>query len=212
MKTNVYELRDPIHNFIHFDPDERRVINSRPLQRLRYIHQLALTYLIYPGATHRRFEHSLGVMELAGRVFDVITHPENITDQVRRIFPEITGQDFLRYWRKVLRIAALLHDVGHPPFSHAAEKELFPAGFNHEDMTRLLISSREMRDLLSNLTPPVRFEDVVKIAIGPKKLRTTVFSDWEAVLAEIVTGDSFGVDRMDYLLRDSHHAGVAYGR
>jgi HD superfamily phosphohydrolase len=69
-----HEIRDPIHNFVRVTADEVAAINSRPFQRLRHIHQLALTYLVYPGATHRRFEHSLGVMELAGRVFDVITH------------------------------------------------------------------------------------------------------------------------------------------
>jgi HD superfamily phosphohydrolase len=68
MAKNVHEIRDPIHVFIRLSSDERRVLDSRPFQRLRHIHQLAMTYLIYPGATHRRFEHSLGVMELAGRL------------------------------------------------------------------------------------------------------------------------------------------------
>jgi HD superfamily phosphohydrolases len=72
-----HEIRDPIHNFVRVTADEVAAINSRPFQRLRSIHQLALTYLVYPGATHRRFEHSLGVMELAGRVFDIITHERN---------------------------------------------------------------------------------------------------------------------------------------
>ena len=66
MNKHKHEIRDPIHAFIRLETDERRVIDSRPVQRLRHIHQLALTNLIYPGATHRRFEHSLGVMELAG--------------------------------------------------------------------------------------------------------------------------------------------------
>lgn len=70
-----HEIRDPLHVFIRLDSDERKVLDSYPFQRLRYIHQLALSYLVYPGATHRRFEHSLGVMELAGRVFDVVTRP-----------------------------------------------------------------------------------------------------------------------------------------
>lgn len=65
MSKYIHELRDPIHNFIHYNTEERKAIDSRPIQRLRYIHQLALTYLVYPGATHKRFEHSLGVMELA---------------------------------------------------------------------------------------------------------------------------------------------------
>jgi hypothetical protein len=64
----LHEIRDPIHNFIRLDDEERSVLDSRPFQRLRHIHQLALTYLVYPGATHRRFEHSLGVMELATRI------------------------------------------------------------------------------------------------------------------------------------------------
>ena len=69
MPKNIHEIRDPIHVFIRLDSRERQVLDSRPFQRLRYIHQLALTYLLYPGATNRRFEHSLGVMELASRVF-----------------------------------------------------------------------------------------------------------------------------------------------
>src|SRR5215469_2897161 len=120
MPKNIHEIRDAIHVFIRMDTPEREVLNSRPFQRLRHIHQLALTYLVYPGATHKRFEHSLGVMELAGRAFDAVTNRENVDDQARTLFPEITHTDFLVYWRKVLRIAALCHDLGHPPFSHAA--------------------------------------------------------------------------------------------
>jgi hypothetical protein len=72
MPKLLHEIRDPIHNFIRFDSDERRLLDSRPMQRLKHIHQLAMSYLVYPGATHCRFEHSLGVMELAGRVFDLV--------------------------------------------------------------------------------------------------------------------------------------------
>ena len=67
MIKHVSEIRDPIHVFIRLDSDELKVLNSRPFQRLRYINQLAMTYLVYPGATHKRFEHSLGVMELLER-------------------------------------------------------------------------------------------------------------------------------------------------
>ena len=77
MSKNIHEIRDPIHVFVRLDSDERKVLNSRCFQRLRHIHQLALTYLVYPGATHKRFEHSLGVMELAARVYDVVTNPLN---------------------------------------------------------------------------------------------------------------------------------------
>ena len=65
MPKDLHEIRDPIHNFILIETEERKILDSRPFQRLRHIHQLAMTYLVYPGATHRRFEHSLGVMELA---------------------------------------------------------------------------------------------------------------------------------------------------
>src|ERR1700731_2913609 len=71
MSKHIHEIRDPIHVFVRLDSDERAILDARPFQRLRHIHQLALTYLVYPGATHKRFEHSLGVMELAGRVFDI---------------------------------------------------------------------------------------------------------------------------------------------
>ena len=70
---SFHEIRDPVHEFIKLDSDERAVLDSRPVQRLRNVHQLAMEYLVYPGATHKRFEHSLGVMELAGRVYDTIT-------------------------------------------------------------------------------------------------------------------------------------------
>ncbi|MGD2114546.1 MAG: hypothetical protein PVG07_05830 [Acidobacteriota bacterium] len=87
MKT-FHEIRDPIHTFIRLHSDERRVLDSRPVQRLRHIHQLAMTFLVYPGASHKRFEHSLGVMELATRIFDTITERKNIQhDSIRRIVP-----------------------------------------------------------------------------------------------------------------------------
>lgn len=212
MPKNIHEIRDPIHVFVRLDSHEREVLNSRPFQRLRHIHQLALTYLVYPGATHKRFEHSLGVTELASRVFDVVTTPGNVTDQIRSSLGPLTQSDELRYWRRALRMAALCHDIGHLPFSHAAEKELLPDGWDHEKLTRKIISSDEMKSIWARITPPLRDEDIVKLAVGPKKAEDLEFSDWEIILSEIITGDAFGVDRMDYLLRDSHHAGVAYGK
>src|SRR5258708_11983204 len=98
------EFRDPIHTFIRVSSDERRIIDSRPFQRLRHIHQLALTYLVYPGATHRRFEHCLGVMDLAGRVFDVVTRHEHRHPDVRHIFPP---SDHITYWRRRARMRTL---------------------------------------------------------------------------------------------------------
>lgn len=207
-----HEIRDPLHVFVRLDSDERKVLDSYPFQRLRYIHQLALSYLIYPGATHRRFEHSLGVMELAGRVFDVVTRPEAIDDKIKSVIPELQNKDKLRYWRRVLRMAALCHDMGHLPFSHAAEG-LLPDGIDHETITREIIKNyEELSSIWQQMTPPLRSEDIIKLAVGPKKLKDVKFTDWEAILSEIIVGDAFGVDRVDYLLRDSYHAGVAYGR
>ena len=204
-----HEIRDPIHTFIRVSSDERRVIDSRPFQRLRHIHQLALTFLVYPGATHRRFEHCLGVMDLAGRIFDVITrHPRNA--DVQEIFPSDKELD---YWRTVVRMGALCHDLGHIPFSHAAEAVL-PPETHHEQLSVDVILSEEMRAIWSTMKPPIEPLDVAKVAVGlkdwPRDPRE--FTPWDELLTEIVTGNAFGADRADYLLRDSHHAGVAYGR
>jgi HD superfamily phosphohydrolase len=212
MSKHLHEIRDPIHIFVRLDSDERAVLDSRPFQRLRHIHQLALTYLIYPAATHKRFEHSLGVMELAGRVFDVVTNPTNVTDQIRNTVTEVSQPNQLQYWRRVLRMAALCHDMGHLPFSHAAEKELLPTGWDHERLTREIVLSPDMAKIWDAMTPPLRPLDVVKLAIGPRKANDLTFTTWETILSEIIVGDSFGVDRMDYLLRDSYHVGVPYGR
>lgn len=208
-RKRTHEIRDPIHTFIKVDNREREVIASRPFQRLRHIHQLALTSMVYPGATHRRFEHSLGVAELASRVFDVITNPESVKfGSVASILPDRAE---LAYWRRVLRAAALCHDIGHLPFSHAAEKEMLPAKKDHEFLTVELIGSSQLSDLWASGVP-INPEHVQKIAVGPKKLKDKQFTIWETILSEIITGDALGVDRTDYLLRDSYHAGVAYGK
>jgi len=206
------EIRDPIHVFIRLDPREQEVLDSRPLQRLRYIHQLATTYLVYPGATHRRFEHSLGVMELASRIYDVITRKEIADKKIQAI---IADADARGYWRRVLRMAALCHDTGHLPFSHAAEDELLPKGWNHERISVELIKSDDMQRIWRAERPTLEADDIAKLAVGRKDFSRMFpdvsFSDWEDLLAEIITGSAFGADRMDYLLRDSYHAGVAYG-
>jgi HD superfamily phosphohydrolase len=210
ISKGVHEIRDPIHVFVRLDSNERKVLDSLPFQRLRHIHQLALTYLVYPGATHRRFEHSLGVMELAGRVYDVVTNPAHIFhDSVRKVVPANNSYEY-EYWRVVLRMAALCHDLGHLPFSHGAEQDLLPEGWDHERLTVEIIFSDEMRDIWRQIK--IQPDDVAKLAVGPQKYRKVQFNDWEAILAEIIIGDAFGVDRIDYLLRDSHHAGVAYGK
>ena len=170
-----------------------------------------MSYLVYPGATHKRFEHSLGTMELAGRVFDVVTAQHNIHQSVHGTVLNLTD-DEKTYWRKVLRMAALCHDIGHLPFSHAAEIELLPQGKSHESITAKLILGDPMAEIWDSMRPRLNPLDVAKISVGQKYLPAEEFTDWERLLYEIIGGDALGVDRMDYLLRDSHHAGVAYGR
>lgn len=213
-RKRTHEIRDPIHVFIRLDSDERKVLDSPPFQRLRHIHQLALTYLVYPGATHKRFEHSLGVMELASRIYDVVTEPENIyqeSESVRNMIPKHREFEHLK-WRRTLRLAALCHDLGHLPFSHASEA-LLPQDWDHERMTMEIILGEEMAGIWKEID--VQPEHVAKLAIGPQKSKDYMSSDldeWESILSEIITGDVFGADRMDYLLRDSYNAGVAYGK
>ena len=205
----VSELRDPIHGFVKLDSDEVRVLNSPEYQRLRSIHQLALTYNVYPGATHKRFEHCLGVMEVASRIYDVVTDDRHVQSdkEIRSIIPKVGAFDW-NYWRRVLRMAALCHDVGHLPFSHAAE-DLLPIGVEHEDITYAIITGAGMAGIWNELK--IKPADVAKIAVGPKHSKEPL-GTWESILSEIIVGDTFGADRIDYLLRDSHHAGVQYGR
>lgn len=209
------EVRDPVHTFIEFDGVERQVIDSRPFQRLRHIHQLALSGQVYPGASHKRFEHSLGVMHLASRIFDVVTDDDKLTDAVRDVVPSRNSSEY-GYWRTVLRVAALCHDIGHLPFSHAGEKELLPGGWDHERVTYELVSSDSMAAVWDSVRPSPKPEDVIKLALGRGKVESLElklsFSPWEGILAEMITSDALGADRIDYLLRDSIHTGVAYGR
>lgn len=219
LAKRYHEFRDPIHTFIRAESAERAVIDSDAFQRLRNIHQLSLSYLVYPGATHKRFEHCLGVMELAGRVYDVVTDPNNV-------HPRIHGLDFVhdrnsphwQHYRTTVRMAALCHDLGHLPFSHGPE-DLLPIDQNgikwtHERLGYEIINSPELSDIWVGLH--VDAKTVAKLSIGQKECasfdKTIKFDDWENILSEIVTGNALGVDRMDYLLRDSHHAGVAYGK
>jgi hypothetical protein len=150
-------------------------------------------------------------MEVASRIYDVVTNQLNIYhDSVRDIVPQARGDARAHeYWAQVLRCAALCHDLGHLPFSHAAERELFPAGWDHERLSYEIIMCEELNTLWKKLK--IQAEDVAKLALGPKKCKLE-FSDWETILSEIIVGDVFGADRIDYLLRDSYHAGVSYGR
>ena len=200
------KLYDPVHQFIYLDDDEAALIDTLPFQRLLYIRQMGTSYLVYPGATHSRFEHSLGVLELATQIFDRMVAK----------FPDFRSD--YPYWRKVIRLAALCHDVGHLPFSHVGEKALLGKG-GHEKWTYQIIQSPDLMVLWEKLQSTYQNQDlvehIIKLAIGEKKLKemghSGSFSPWEKVMCEIITGDFFGADRIDYLLRDSKSSGVSYG-
>ena len=136
----TYELRCPVHGFIPFSAWERDIINHPAFQRLRRIRQLAWTDYIYPGAMHSRFEHSLGVMHIASKLFDAIVHR---SDDILKNKLGFSDGDLKRD-KQIVRLAALLHDTGHSPFSHAGE-ENFPVDpltnkhFKHEAYSAAVI-------------------------------------------------------------------------
>src|SRR6516225_3422067 len=167
-----HEVRDGIHGFVRFNNLEKELIDSAPFQRLRCIHQLAMCYQVYPGATHRRFEHSLGVMEMATRIFDNIFGGRLADDVHHRVAHELVDEQ-RGYWRRVVRVAGLLHDLGHLPFSHAAEEALLPEGWNHERLTAAIIRESEIADILRKCRPIIEPEDVVDLSWDVQKRAKT---------------------------------------
>ncbi|MCH9610255.1 MAG: Deoxyguanosinetriphosphate triphosphohydrolase-like protein [Chlamydiales bacterium] len=122
MEHYSHKICDPIHGFIRLTSSEKALVETVAFQRLRYLNQMGMAYLVYPGATHTRFEHSLGVMELASRIY-------------RQLKPDCEEE--------VLRLVALCHDLGHLPFSHTAELELLGEE-GHEEMTIEIVKQLEI--------------------------------------------------------------------
>jgi HD superfamily phosphohydrolase len=188
----VLSFRDPVHGFIRADPLEAALVNSPPVQRLRAVHQLGFTFLVFPGAEHSRFCHVLGAMELAGRVYDALAAKSD----------GLLPAGAAAHGRRLVRAAALLHDLGHPPFSHSAEN-LFAGGLDHEAMTRQLLGLPEMSALFARHGDGLALADVARLLDGGG-------DPVERLLAQVVAGE-LDVDKMDYLLRDSLYCGVRYG-
>jgi hypothetical protein len=185
------KIRDPIHNFIELRDEERAAIDSTVFQRLRSIRQLAMTHLVYPGALHTRFEHSVGVCHLAGRVVEELS---------KKPGSDITAEDIT-----TVRTGALLHDIGHGPFSHVSEAVL--------DERNKVRGVHEAISVAIMRTDPQLIEafgeDLCNQAadlVGHAGAFTV-----RSVLRDIVSGPT-DADKLDYLQRDSYFAGVQYGK
>jgi HD superfamily phosphohydrolase len=201
-----YRIRCPVHGFIRFSENERRIIDHSIFRRLRHIRQLALTDMVYPGATHTRFEHSLGVMELATRAFDQLaaTRGDLLEANLGKVVE--LAKEPLAIARQLVRLAALLHDLGHVSFSHAAESVIHN-GASHESLTFKLIEEKEF---LGQQLDCVYFGGF-SVLLGKVLRGGAVMPPQFKVLRDLVSGE-MDADRCDYLLRDSHHCGVEYGR
>ncbi len=177
-------FKDPVHRYIHVrDQVIWDLISTREFQRLRRIKQLGTTYLVFHGAEHSRFSHSLGVYEIVRRMVDDVFKGRTEWDESERL---------------VVLCAALLHDLGHGPFSHAFEHVF---DLDHEEFTRAIIKGNtEVNEVLTRVAPdfPQKVSDVVAKTYANKQVVSMISSQIDA-------------DRMDYLQRDAYFTGVSYG-
>lgn len=184
------QIRDPVHDFISLREKEHRLLATAALQRLRGIRQLALASLIYPGAVHTRFDHTLGVMHVAGLMAKALGLRE---DDIATV-----------------RLAALLHDIGHGPFSHVSENAL------ERYANRNTLTNTQQKEKIHERVTGLMIEDdpeIVHVLGGndcEKVVRLLSTGCGESVLRQVVSGP-LDADKQDYLLRDSHFCGVQYG-
>ncbi|MEM2785137.1 MAG: HD domain-containing protein [Candidatus Nitrosotenuis sp.] len=185
MTKQFLDIVDPIHNFIRVYEAERKIIDSPIFQRLRRIRQLSGAHLTYPGAQHSRFEHSLGVMHIAGQAANTLKEKGLLSsEQIQDI-----------------RLAALLHDVGHGPFSHLFEEVLqIKKKITHEEIGKQIILHSEIGDILDK--NGVNKKHITKLAFGDSKYR---------FVNEIISG-SLSADMMDYLQRDGYFTGAEHAK
>ena len=173
-------VRDPLWNNIRLEPDALELLDSPAVQRLRYVRQLGHAFLVYPGATHTRFEHALGTYHLAHRALAQLEESGHRIDDADA---------------RLVRFAALLHDIGHYPFSHALEE----AGLTrHEMLAERHLTRGELAATLERL------------GIPPARLLALIRGQTKEPLAGLVAG-SLDVDKLDYLSRDAWMCGVPYG-
>ncbi len=177
-------LRDPLWNNIRVDGPYLRLIETPVFQRLRYVRQLGLAHLVYPGATHSRFEHALGAYHLA-------------VETVRVLRVSDTGAAVPALEWDLVTAAALLHDIGHYPFSHALEELGVP---HHEDVAGPLLCTGDLAAILRAEFAPD----------APERILSLVRGQSESPLQGLISG-SIDLDKIDYLKRDAMMCGVAYG-
>ncbi len=215
------EIRDPIHGSINLTDGEVAIIESVEFQRLREIKQLGFAEFSFPGATHNRFLHSIGVSHVAGLVFD----------SVFRAFPFKKSQNKNRF-RQIVKLAALLHDIGHGPLSHTTElvmpqlKKLNIKIYNdqkisqdrqanHEDYTIKFVTDSEISKIIQKYFPDITAIHVACLIDKDLKCDEFIFLDgvinFRPLLSQIVSSE-LDADRMDYLERDSYFCGINYGK
>jgi HD superfamily phosphohydrolase len=171
---------DPVHGYIGLTEEELRIVDTVVFQRLHNIRQLGTAFFVYPGATHSRFAHSLGTMSVMSKIAQRLAELGIIED----------AEDVKR-----LRLAALLHDVGHFPFSHALER---PIKKRHEQLSTHLIKNSCLKDCFDTFT-----SDEIASLITKEYVEKPIYS--------LLISSDLDVDRIDYLLRDAHETGVSYG-
>ncbi len=222
------DVRDPIHGSIALSSAELKIIDSVAYQRLRAIKQLGFAELSFPGATHNRFLHSIGVCHLAGRIFDSALHN----------FKFGSSESTTRL-RQCLKLAALLHDIGHGPLSHTTEEVMPPVKelnipayknrrsdieiepmdnsrqANHEDYTIKFITDSSLSVIIRREFPqmdPIHVACLVdKSLLCPDDFFKEGGFDLRPILSQIISSE-MDVDRMDYLERDAYFCGTSYGK
>src|SRR5438445_11003743 len=178
-------IKDPIHGYVRISQTERSMIDTEPVQRLKRIRQLAGSEFVYPAANHTRFEHVIGAMHLSGTLAEALPI------------------DLPRHEREQLRLAPLLHDIGHGPFSHVFEPLLAKyLGKRHEDFVPWLIKETDIAERLEAVGLDTSI--LGRLAVGKLASRERPYLD------QIISG-SVDVDKLEYVVRDSFHTGAGYG-